>query len=75
MLLMARRGCFLIQNLMILITYLREVIAEFSHVSWPTPRQTVMYTVLVILISLATAAYLGVLDYVFSTILKRIINF
>ncbi len=56
------------------IIYIREVIAEFSHVSWPTPRQTIMYTLLVIIISLATAAYLGVLDYGFSVILKRIIN-
>ena len=46
--------------------YIKDVRAELKHVSWPTRSQTIMYTVVVIAISLATAAYLGVLDYFFT---------
>ena len=55
------------------ITYIREVRAELSHVSWPTPRQTLVYTVLVVSISIVVAAYLGLLDYVFEALLKKLV--
>jgi preprotein translocase subunit SecE len=56
-----------------MIQYLKEVRAEMKHVSWPTRKQTIVYTVVVIGISLATAVYLGLLDYVFSGIIFRIV--
>jgi preprotein translocase SecE subunit len=49
-----------------MMQYLRDVRAELNHVSWPTQRQTIIYTVIVVAISLATAAYLGIFDYLFS---------
>ncbi len=54
--------------------YFKDVRAEMKHVSWPSRRLTIMYTVVVIAISLATAVYLGLLDYVFSSFIKAIIN-
>lgn len=56
-----------------LLTYIREVRAELSHVSWPTPRQAVLYTALVVLISIVVSAYLGLLDFVFEFVLKKIV--
>ncbi|MBP9711229.1 MAG: preprotein translocase subunit SecE [Candidatus Pacebacteria bacterium] len=56
-----------------MIQYLKEVRAEMKHVSWPTRQQTIVYTLVVIGISLATAVYLGLLDYVFSGIIFRIV--
>jgi len=56
-----------------MIQYLKEVRAEMKHVSWPTRQQTIVYTIVVIGISLATAVYLGLLDYVFSGIIFRIV--
>jgi preprotein translocase subunit SecE len=56
-----------------MIQYLKEVRAEMKHVSWPTRTQTIVYTAVVIGISLATAVYLGLLDYVFSQIIFRIV--
>lgn len=44
-----------------------------KHVSWPTRKQAILYTAVVIIISLATSAYLGFFDYVFSSILKLVI--
>lgn len=44
-----------------------------KHVSWPSRRLTIMYTIVVVAISAATAIYLGLLDYVFSAVIKSII--
>lgn len=42
-------------------------------VNWPTKKQTVNYTILVIAVSAVVAAFLGGLDYGFSTILREYI--
>ena len=56
-----------------LSNYFSETMEEMKHVSWPTKNQTLMFTMLVILISVAVAAYLGLFDYLFSLGLKSII--
>lgn len=56
-----------------MFNYFKDVRAEMRHVSWPTRRQAVVYTVVVIAVSVITAVYLGLLDYVFSLVLKQII--
>jgi len=45
-----------------------------KKVSWPTKKQTYHYTVLVIGISLGTAAFLGALDWLFTLGLKVLIK-
>ncbi len=55
------------------INYLRATRGELKHVSWPTQRQTAIYTVLVILIAIATGLYLGGLDVVLTDVLGRIL--
>ncbi len=49
--------------------YVKETRGEMSHVNWPTRDQTIRFTSLVILVSLATAALLGLSDFVFSKLL------
>ena len=44
-----------------------------KHVLWPTRQQAIVYTVMVIGISIAVAVYLGLLDYLFAAIIKKII--
>lgn len=56
-----------------MLQYFKDVRAEMRHVSWPTKRQAVVYTVVVIAVSLATAVYLGLWDYVFTSVVKQII--
>ncbi len=56
-----------------IFTYLRETRGELKHVSWPTVRQTYIFTVLVIVISIVTSLYLGFFDYLFSQFLERFI--
>lgn len=55
------------------ITYLKEVKAELSKVNWPSQRQAMYLTALVILLSLAIAGYLGAFDYLFSTLFEAYI--
>lgn len=54
--------------------YIQSSIGEMKKVTWPTRRETYRYTLLVIGISLATAAYLGALDYVLSKAFEFVIN-
>ncbi|MBI2454018.1 MAG: preprotein translocase subunit SecE [Parcubacteria group bacterium] len=53
--------------------YLKEVRLELNKVNWPTREETTRYTVLVIVMSLAIAMFLGGLDYVFSWLLNKFI--
>lgn len=53
--------------------FFQEAKAELLKVNWPTKKQTINYTILIIAISLVMAAFLGGLDYVFSYILKLFI--
>ena len=46
--------------------YINETKAELKHVSWPTRNQTVVYTILVIAISVGLSIYLGIFDYIFT---------
>lgn len=53
--------------------YIKETRAELKHVSWPTRKQAFWFTVVVIVISLITAFYLGAFDYIFTKLLQTII--
>ncbi|KKR06796.1 MAG: Preprotein translocase, SecE subunit [Parcubacteria group bacterium GW2011_GWC2_39_14] len=52
-----------------LIQYIISSKAELKKVTWPTRKETTKHTLIVIGISLFTAAFLGVLDFVFSKVL------
>ena len=52
-----------------LINYLRDTKAELTHVTWPTQKQAITYTIIVVVLSVATALYLGFFDYLFREIL------
>ena len=47
--------------------YLKDTRGELRHVSWPTQTQTIVYTIFVALISIVTALYLGLFDFLFTT--------
>lgn len=57
-----------------LITYLRDTRAELKHVSWPTSRQALIYTALVIAISILVALFLGLFDVIFTEALNWFIG-
>ncbi|MBI4088309.1 preprotein translocase subunit SecE [Candidatus Kaiserbacteria bacterium] len=51
--------------------YLKDTRGELRHVAWPTQTQTIVYTVLVALISVGVALYLGLFDFIFTSGLAR----
>jgi preprotein translocase subunit SecE len=56
-----------------LIEYFSAARIELAKVTWPNRRQTMRLTGLVIVFSLAFAAFLGGLDSLFSTLVQKII--
>jgi len=56
------------------INYIKEVIAEAKHVTWPTRNQTIFFTVAVLAISVIIAYYLGLLDFLFGQGLKLLLT-
>jgi preprotein translocase SecE subunit len=48
------------------INYLKDTIAELKHVSWPTNKQSLVYTALVVGLSTVIALYVGLFDFLFS---------
>ncbi len=57
-----------------IVDYIKDTKGELTHVSWPTKRQAVMYTVFVVIISIVTAFFLGFFDYIFSIGLNKLIS-
>ncbi len=49
-----------------IIDYIKDTKSELKHVSWPTRKQTIWFTIVVIIVSLATAFFLGLFDFIFS---------
>ncbi|MGD0977291.1 MAG: preprotein translocase subunit SecE [Minisyncoccia bacterium] len=56
-----------------IINFLKDVRIELAKVSWPTRKQTVQYTGVVILMSVLVAAFLGAWDGLFSFILNKLL--
>lgn len=56
-----------------IINYIKEARIELKKVVWPTRKEITRHTMIVIGISLATAAVLGIFDYIFAKILEKVI--
>ncbi len=54
--------------------FLQESKMEFQRVNWPSFQETTRLTTVVIVMSLSIAVFLGVVDYLFSIGLARIIT-
>lgn len=54
--------------------YIKDTRSELNHVAWPTRVQTIIYTILVIAISLIVSLYLGFFDFLFTNGLGRIVE-
>ncbi|MBU1292107.1 preprotein translocase subunit SecE [Patescibacteria group bacterium] len=56
-----------------LITFLKEVRIELKRVTWLTRQDTIRQTLIVIGFTLAVAAFLGGLDFLFSYLLNKFV--
>jgi preprotein translocase subunit SecE len=50
--------------------FFKEVFVEMKRVSWLSQRDVLRYTLIVLAITIVVAAFLGGLDYIFSSIIK-----
>lgn len=53
--------------------FFKEAKQELKKVNWPTRKETARLTAFVVVLSLAVAAFLGVLDIIFLKILELFI--
>jgi len=56
-----------------LVNYLKGTKAELASVNWPTKKQTVNFTILVIAVSLAIAVFMSFFDVIFTYLLKKFV--
>ncbi len=54
--------------------YFKGAIAEMKKVSWPSKKQTMNYSLIVIGMSVAVAVFFGILDYAFNIGLEQLIK-
>ena len=59
---------------MSILSHIQESRAEMKHVKWPTSKQVISYTSIVVVLSLLVAAYIGGLDAFFAKVLAWIIT-
>ncbi len=55
--------------------YFNETKIELKHVIWPSKNQVLYYTLVVIILSVLLAYFLGVFDFIFSKGLSKILSF
>jgi preprotein translocase subunit SecE len=57
-----------------LVKYIKATMAELRQVNWPSQKQTILYTILVIIVSTVVALYVGAFDYLFSQGINTLIH-
>jgi len=56
-----------------LINYIKDTKNELKHVNWPSRKQTINFTILVISVSVILALFMGFFDILFTYLLKKFI--
>ena len=54
-------------------TFLKEVYSELRKVNWLKRNEVIRYTLIILGITVITAAFLGGLDYLFSSLIREFI--
>jgi len=57
-----------------LVQYIKDSIVELKKVTWPTKKETIDYTLLVVGISLAVALFIGIVDFILAFGVEKIIK-
>lgn len=55
-------------------SFLQESKQEFSRINWPTKQETTRMVIIVIALSIATALFLGALDFGFLAAVKELLK-
>ena len=57
-----------------IVTFFSEVKSELSKVTWPKRKEVVRLTSIVVVVSLIVGLYVGGFDYLFTTVLTKILK-
>ena len=57
-----------------LTSYLKHVREEFTHIVWPSTRTAIAHTLVVVLIAIFVAVFIGLLDFLFRTGVSSIVG-
>jgi preprotein translocase subunit SecE len=57
-----------------IIQFIKEAKVELKKVTWPTPKQTLASTAVVIIIVFIVAIYLGIVDFVLTKLVKFVLG-
>ena len=57
-----------------LVNYIKSAVEELKKVVWPTKKEAIAHTLLVIGISIVIAFFLGALDYIFNLGLEQLLQ-
>ncbi len=56
-----------------LINYFKGTKVELTHVKWPTRKQAINFTILVVAVSIGVALFLGFFDMILGYLLQKFI--
>ncbi len=54
--------------------FIREVVAEFRKVTWPSRQELINSTVVVITVTVVVSLFLGLVDVVLARVVERILR-
>jgi preprotein translocase subunit SecE len=54
--------------------FLKEVKAELKKVVWPSRKEVVKLTIIVVIVSIIIGAYIGVLDFIFTGLMNLLVK-
>ena len=57
-----------------LVRYFKETRAELRKVSWPTRKQAINLTLIVLAVTVAMAIFLGAVDLLFASLLRLLVG-
>jgi preprotein translocase subunit SecE len=57
-----------------IIQFIKEAKIELKKVTWPTPKQTLASTAVVIIIVFIVSIYLGIVDFVLAKLVKFVLG-
>ncbi|MEK7227536.1 MAG: preprotein translocase subunit SecE [Patescibacteria group bacterium] len=55
------------------INYIKDTRGELTHVVWPSRREALLFTTIVVVISILVSLFLGFFDYLLSLILQKFV--
>lgn len=56
------------------LSFIKEVRGEFTNIVWPTRREAIRLSLIVVLVSVAIGAFVGALDFGFTNIMNVLLK-